>query len=158
MKEVIPVIHNVFSVEVVKQFAKLSYGLGFNTIVISKPTGAAAQAGVPEAQRLALKRGRALVVLGGIEDLMDLLKPSTLLMVTARKYAREEFDAKKLLNELEKGSAAIVFGGSEPGLSAREIEAGLPVHIGIDEDLGPLGFAAVVLYKVFEEFGRGRAR
>ncbi|MHC1628458.1 MAG: RecB-family nuclease [Candidatus Nezhaarchaeales archaeon] len=148
MSEVIPVLHNVFSVEIVRQFAKVSYGLGFKTIVISKPSGAAAQAGVPEAQKLALKKGKVLVVLSGIEDVIELFKPSLTLLITPKKYAKEEFDVERVINEVKKGGVVVVFGGSEPGLSAREIEMGIPMHIGIEDDLGPLGFASIVLHSI----------
>ncbi|RLF04152.1 MAG: recombinase RecB [Thermoprotei archaeon] len=148
MSEVIPVLHNVFSVEIVRQFAKVSYGLGFKTIVISKPSGAAAQAGVPEAQKLALKKGKVLIVLSGIEDVIELFKPSLTLLITPKKYAKEEFDVERVINEVKKGSVIVVFGGSEPGLSAREIEMGVPIHIGVEDDLGPLGFASIVLHSI----------
>jgi SpoU rRNA methylase family enzyme len=148
MSEVIPVIHNVFSVEIVKQFAKLCYGLGFKTVVVSKPSGAAAQAGVPEAQKLALKKGRALVVLSELEDVIDIFRPSLLIFVTSKKYAKDLFDVERVVSEIHRGAVAIVFGGSEPGVSAKEMELGVPMHINIENDLGPLGFAAIVLHAI----------
>jgi len=148
VSEVIPVLHNVFSVEIVRQFAKISYGLGFRVVVISKPSGAAAQAGVPEAQKLALKKGKVLVVLSGIEDVIELFKPSLTLLVTPKRYAREGFNIERVIDEVKKGNVIVIFGGSEPGLSAKEIEMGVPVHIDIEDDLGPLGFASIVLHEI----------
>ncbi|MEM2214488.1 MAG: RecB-family nuclease [Candidatus Nezhaarchaeales archaeon] len=145
MNEVIPVLHNVFSVEIVKQFAKICYGLGFKTLVISKPSGAAAQAGLPEAQKLALKKGRALVVLSGIEDVIEVFKPLLVIFITPKKYAKTRFDAEHIISELEKGPITIIFGGSEPGISAKEMELGVPMHIDVEDDLGPLGFASITL-------------
>ena len=156
MGGVIPVLHNVYSVEVVRQFAKVVYGLGFKIAVISKPSGAAAQAGVPEAQRIALKRGRTLVVLSGIEDVIELFAPSLILMVMPKRYAKEPFDVKKVVKEVESGrSVAIVFGGSEPGLTAKEMSLGLPVHLDVDDDLGALGFSAIALYKISSSLRSG---
>jgi len=157
MDEVIPVIHNVFSVEVVKQFAKICYGLGFKTVVVSKPSGAAAQAGVPEAQKLALKKGKALVVLSELEDVVEVIRPSLLIFVTPKKYAKESFDAERVISEAQKGVVAIVFGGSEPGVSAKELELGVPMHIGVEDDLGPLGFAAIVLHAITKSIGERQA-
>lgn len=154
MNEVIPVIHNVFSVEIVKQFAKICYGLGFKTVVVSKPSGAAAQAGVPEAQKLALKKGKALVVLSELEDVLEIFKPSLLIFVTPKKYAKEPFDTERVLSEAQKGAVAVVFGGSEPGVSARELELGVPMHVDVEDDLGPLGFAAIVLHAIARSLGR----
>ena len=149
MNEVIPVLHNVFSVEIVRQFAKISYGLGFKTVVISKPSGAAAQAGVPEAQKIALKKGKVLIVLNGIEDVIELFKPSLTIMITPKKYAKGEFAVDQVISEIKKGGiVALIFGGSEPGLSAKELEMGLPLHINVDDDLGPLGFAAITLHAI----------
>ena len=146
MSEVIPALHNVFSVEIVKQFAKICYGLGFKTVVVSKPSGAAAQAGVPEAQKLALKKGRVLVVLSELEDVIEIFKPSLLLFVTSKKYAKERFDVERVISETQKGPIVVVFGGSEPGISAKDMELGVSMHIDVDDDLGPLGFAAIVLH------------
>jgi len=148
MSEVIPVIHNVFSVEIVKQFAKICYGLGFKTIVVSKPSGAAAQAGVPEAQKLALKKGRAFVVLSELEDVVEIFRPSLLIFVTPKKYAKDLFDAERVVSEAQRGAVVIVFGGAEPGVSAKELGLGVPMHINVEDDLGPLGFAAIVLHAI----------
>lgn len=148
LSEVIPVLHNVHSVEIVKQFAKVCYGLGFRIVVISKPSGAAAQAGVPEAQRLALKKGKVLIVLSGVEDVVDVFKPSMIAMIVPKKYGKEEFSIKRVMSEVERAPVVIVFGGSEPGLSARELEMGVPMHINIEDDLGPLGFASIVLHSI----------
>ncbi len=148
MSEVIPVIHNVFSVEIVKQFAKICYGLGFKMVVVSKPSGAAAQAGVPEAQKLALKKGKALVVLSELGDVVEIFRPSLFIFITPKKYAKELFDAERVASEAQRGTVAIVFGGSEPGVSAKEMELGVPMHINVEDDLGPLGFAAIVLHSV----------
>lgn len=149
MNEVIPVLHNVFSVEIVKQFAKICYGLGFKTVVVSKPSGAAAQAGIPEAQKLALKKGKVLVVLGGIEDVIELFKPLLTIFITPKKYAKDQFDAERIVSELENGPVAIIFGGSEPGVSAKEMELGVPMHINVEDDLGPLGFASITLHAIW---------
>ncbi|MDH5815871.1 MAG: RecB-family nuclease [Candidatus Nezhaarchaeota archaeon] len=146
MNEVIPVLHNVFSVEVVKQFAKICYGLGFKTVVISKPSGAAAQAGVPEAQKLALKKGKVLVVLSGIEDVIEVFKPLSVIFITPKKYAKSRFEVEQVISDLEKGHITIIFGGSEPGISAKEMELGVPMHIDVEDDLGPLGFASITLH------------
>ncbi|MCS7140017.1 MAG: RecB-family nuclease [Candidatus Nezhaarchaeota archaeon] len=138
----------MFSVEVVRQFAKLCYGLGFKTFVVSKPSGAAAQAGVPEAQKIALKKNKVFVVLSGIEDVIELFKPSLIVLITPKKHAKEEFNAKRIVDEAKSGCVVIVFGGSEPGLSAREMEMGIPMHVGIEDDIGPLGFASIVLHTI----------
>ncbi|MEM4576857.1 MAG: RecB-family nuclease [Candidatus Nezhaarchaeales archaeon] len=152
MDEVIPVLHNVFSAEVVKQFAKLCYGLGFKTIVISKPSGAAAQAGLPEAQKLALKKGRALIVLSGLEDLIELFKPSQIVFITPKKYAKEPLDVERITSETRRGPVAVIFGGSEPGISIKEMELGIPMHINVEDDLGPLGFASITLFMISNTF------
>jgi SpoU rRNA methylase family enzyme len=153
MDEVIPVIHNVFSVEIVKQFAKICYGLGFKTVVVSKPSGAAAQVGVPEAQKLALKKSRVLVVLSELEDVVEIFKPVLLIFVTPKKYAKEAFNVERVISEAQKGVVAMVFGGSEPGVSAKELELGVSMHINVEDDLGPLGFAAIVLHAIAKLLG-----
>uniref|UniRef100_A0A7C1P071 Exonuclease n=1 Tax=Thermofilum pendens TaxID=2269 RepID=A0A7C1P071_THEPE len=149
--KVIPLLHNVSSPQRVVEVAKAAYGLGYDIFVVSKPAGAAAQSGVPEAQRIALREGKTLVVLPSIEVAAELLGAETLVFVVSRKFADKPLEEviKSLAGKGAEQKVLMVFGGAEPGLSAREMEMGERVYVsGIGNDVGPTALAVIALYVV----------
>ncbi len=146
---VIPVLHNVVSAQKVVEAAKIVYGLGFKTFIISKASGSAAQSGVPEAQKIALKLGLNLVFLSDLEDVIDVVNPDIVLTVMPKKYGGE---ALTKVWESTVGGAKrvlVIFGGSEPGLSMREMKMGKLVYPDdIEEDIGAIGLVAISLYLI----------
>ncbi len=148
------VLHNVQSVQRVVETAKVTYGLGFKNFIVSKAAGSAAQSGVPEAQRLALKLKRNFFYLADLPEVLDVFKPELTLMFVPRPYGEEEYNPIKVLETLEKGAVVLVFGGAEPGLSRRELDLGTPTYVPlVGEDIGVSGLAAIVLYKLLETAG-----
>ncbi len=142
--DIIPVLHNVMSVQKIQEIAKLVYGLGFKTLVISRALGSAAQVGVPEAQKIAIKLGRNLLYLGDIDDVIDIFKPDFSLFIMPKKYGSKPLS--NIITEL-RGKVLVIIGGTEPGLSSRELSKGLAVFPeGIDEDIGTVGLMAITLY------------
>jgi len=128
--------------------AKVVYGLGFDTLIVSRAYGAAAQSGVPEAQKLALKKSKNFFYVSDLTDVIEVFNPSLVLLFVPREYAEEEFDAMSVAESLKRGDVVIlIFGGAEPGLSKKELELGKAMYVkGIDEYIGSTGFAAIVLY------------
>lgn len=148
------VLHNVQSVQRVVETAKVTYGLGFKNLIVSKAAGSAAQSGVPEAQRIALKLKRNFFYLADLPNVLEVFKPVLTLMFVSRPYGEEEYDASKVFKALEKGVVALVFGGAEPGLSRRELDLGIPIYVPLVEgDIGVSGLVAIVLYKLLESSG-----
>lgn len=144
MDRIIPVLHNVMSAYRIIESAKIVYGLGFRIFVVSKASGSAAQSGLPEAQRIAIRFNRNLVFLKDIDDVIEIFRPIRMLMVLPGKYGGVPLS--DLEGDLKKG-AILVFGGSEPGLSKREIEKGTLVYPDyVTEDLSPTGLLAITLY------------
>ncbi len=142
--EIIPLLHNVSSVQRVVDTAKLSYALGYNTLVITKAYGGAAQSGVPEAMRIALREGKRLLVLPDLEDAIKLLHPNTVYIVS-RDYA-SEYIAPNKIPKIE-GRTLIAFSGSEPDFSIEEARRGTPIYIeGVENRLGPVAEASIILY------------
>ena len=141
---VIPVIHNVSSVQRVVDMARLVYSLGLGTLVVTKAYGGAAQSGVPEAFRIALKEGGRLIVLPELEDAVELLSPDRVVLVS-HDYARERLPPEKIVEG--GGRVLLVFSGAEPDFSAREAGLGDPVYLeGVPGRLGALAEAAIILY------------
>lgn len=147
--DVIPVLHNVFSPQKVVEAARITYGLGYKMFVVTKASGSAAQAGVPEAQKLAIKLGRSFACLPDLPDALEVLRPSRVLLIVPKKFGKEP-----LLKEAmdAEGRMLVVFGGAEPGLSRRELEMGMPVFVdGVEGDIGSLGLVAISLYLLKRE-------
>ena len=149
--KVVPLLHNVSSPQRVVEVARAAYSLGYDIFAVSKPTGAAAQSGVPEAQRIALKEGKTLVVLPSVESAAELLGAGTIVFVVPRKFADKPLEEviKSIAGKGVEQKILLVFGGAEPGLSAREMEAGERAYIsGVENDVGPTALAVIALYVV----------
>ncbi|BAA81011.2 conserved hypothetical protein [Aeropyrum pernix K1] len=152
--EVIPVLHNVSSVQRVVDMARLSYSLGLDTLVVTKAYGGAAQSGVPEAMRLALKLGKSLVVLPELRDAVNLLSPTHVLAVTPSRA--ERLVGPGGLEGLE-GRVLVVFSGGEPELDPSEAAGAIRVYIeGVEGKVGPIAEAALILYFLLRGGGDGR--
>ena len=148
VNKLLVVLHNVYSVQRVVELAKVVYGLGFNTLIVSRAHGAAAQSGVPEAQKIALRKSKNFFYVSDLADVIEIFNPALLLLFVPKDYAEEKFDVVRVVSLLRKGEViALVFGGAEPGLSKKELEMGKPTYIeGVEEDIGSTGLAAIALY------------
>ncbi len=139
-------IHNVSSVQRVVDMARLVYSLGIKELVISKAYGAAAQHGIPEASRLALKAGKSLIVLPDLHDAIDLLGPNEVIIIS---FEHGERDLDKLRNLNRDKSVLIAFNGGEPDFSPDEAKLGKSIYIpGATSRLGPIAEAGIVLYSL----------
>lgn len=141
--EVIPVLHNVSSVQRVVDTARLVYALGAGTLVVTKAYGGAAQSGIAEATKIALKQGRSLIVLPELRDAINLLSPSQVILLTL-DYAEAHVEP----GELGIGPRTmIVASGSEPEFSPAELRLGRPVYFaGARGKLGAVAELALALY------------
>ncbi len=143
--EIIPVLHSVMSAQRVVECARTAYGLGFKIFVVSRALGTAAQSGVPDAQKMALKMGKSFAYLSDLDDVIEVFNPNAVLLVVPQKYGGEP--AEEVLKKLNSGKVALVFSGSEPGFSRRELEKGTPIYFkGIVEDIGSVALFGIGLY------------
>lgn len=151
--EVIPVLHNVSSVQRLVDAARLAYGLGLRLFAATKVYGAAAQSGVPEAMRVALRSNGGFLVLQDLHDALEVFKPDVVLLVSY-SHARETIDP--LNPPVYDGRVLVVFNGSEPDFSASEAALGKPVYFrGLSGRLGPIAEAALLLYGLLYRSYRG---
>ena len=152
--EVIPLLHNISSIQRMIDFVKLSIAMGAGRIVITRAYGAAAQHGIGEVGRLAYKAGLSLIVLPDLSDAVDLLKPDHTLIIT-REHATDVISPSKRPNL--DGRILVAFNGGDPDFSQQEAALGMPVYIeGVTGRLGPVGEAALVLYALMRgESGSG---
>ena len=143
------VLHNVQSPNRVVEMAKIVYGLGFPNFIVTKAVGSAAQIGVPEAQKIALKHGYNFVFLRDLSDLLEVLEPKTVLMFTPKIPESSPFEPEEVRRKAERGEkVALVFGGLEPGLTKRELELGKPVHLMEEASSSVLASVAIALYLI----------
>lgn len=145
--EPIFVLHNVSSVTRCTDFVKVVRGLGFRNIVISRPQSAAAQSGVPSAQKHAIQDSLNFFVLHDLKDVLDVFSPDEIYVFAPRPYGKERFDPEEAAEYVRNGKKTLfIFGGSDPGLSRKELDVGKSVHIHVPKDPGSTGTVAIALY------------
>ncbi|TET12892.1 MAG: hypothetical protein E3J82_03780, partial [Candidatus Thorarchaeota archaeon] len=88
-KNVYVVLHNVHSVSKVAETAQVVYGLGFSNFIVSKAEGSAAQTGVPDANRFAVKMKSNFMVMPDLRDVLEVLGVENLLLVTSPVLTKE---------------------------------------------------------------------
>jgi SpoU rRNA methylase family enzyme len=149
-RNLVMTIHNVSSQQRLIELAKVFYGLGYVNLVVSRATGAAAQIGIPEVQKISLKTGGRLIITADLEDAIDLIKPNTIILLTQKAYGKTAYKPEEIAMELSKGlTVMMVIGGLEPGLTSRDLSLGEPTYIqGIEGELGPVGLATIALYEL----------
>lgn len=110
-------------------------------LVITKASGMAAQAGVPDASRVTYKQGKPLIVLPTLKDAIELLKPDDILI-----YAAVE-DAEDLNNiTIEGNRIMIVVDGSDNGPSRGDLALGKIISIyEFSRQLPPAAATAVLM-------------
>ncbi len=142
----VPVLHNVSSIQRLVDTAKLVYALGLRELVVTKAYGAAAQHGLAEVGRLAYKLDRGFFVLPDLRDAVELIRPDKVLIVSL-EHARERLDPAR--PPTLEGVVMIVFNGGDPDFAAHEAALGEPVYIeGVDQRLGAPAEAALILYPI----------
>ncbi len=130
-KGLLPVLHNVTSVHRVLEFVRLCTSFNCSNIVITRPTGAAAQQGIPEAFKIALKEGVNLIILGELKDVQEVAKIEKMYLLTAEEEG-EPLDktieeAAELLKEGKKIGVAVQ--GQDLPFLPREKQLGTCVKV-----------------------------
>ena len=153
MEQLFVVLHNVHSTQRIKDMARLVIGFGLKSLIVSKAEGAAAISGIPEAQKIMYKEKRSLLCFPDLPDVIELLKPEEICVFVPQRFAKETYNPSKIAAQLKEGRKILfVFGGSEPGLSKREMDLGRTMSLDVVDDIGPVGAAAIVLYELMKSF------
>ncbi len=147
IKDIYIVLHNVHSASKTIETAQVVYGLGFSNYVVSKAEGSAAQAGVPDANRLAMRMKRNFIVLPDLKDVLEVLKINHLLLVTSPMLTKNRLDLNQLFERVQTGERhAIILSGSSSSFSRKEMDLGECFSLNAQVDIGPAGTAAIILY------------
>jgi len=145
-------IHGIFSVQRLVDFVKTAIALGCSTIVVSKAVGAAAQNGVPEAQKVVFKSGRNMLVVADLVDIKELLDPDKLILITTEK--REDIPEvafEEIVSILrENKNIILVYPGSDTGFTRGELELGEAYRIPLVEgaQLSPVAALAISIFEI----------
>ncbi len=148
-QNVIIVLHNVHAVSKVLETALVVYGLGFQNFVVSRAEGSAAQTGVPDANRMAIKMKRTFMVLPGLQDVIELLGVDRPLLVVSPVLTRERLDLVELAKSISPDKkTVIVLSGSNSSFSRKEMDLGECKSLDAQIDIGSAGTASVILYSL----------
>lgn len=149
LKNIYVVLHNVHSASKTVETAQVVYGLGFSNFVVSKAEGSAAQAGVPDANRLAMKMKQNFMVLPDIKDVLEVLDIERPLLITSPVLTKERLDFDQLAEQVKSGERiAIILSGSNSSFSRKEMDLGESLSLDARVDIGPSGTAAIILYSL----------
>ncbi len=147
LNNVYVVLHNVHSASKTVETAQVVYGLGYRNYVVTKAEGSAAQSGVPDANRLALKMKRNFMVLPDLPDVLETLQIERPLMITSPKLTKERLEVSEIVDLVKSGQRiALILSGSSSSFSRKEMDKGDCRSLHAEVDIGPAGTAAVVLY------------
>ncbi|MHA1130418.1 MAG: RecB-family nuclease [Candidatus Helarchaeota archaeon] len=142
-------IHNVTGIQKIKEYTQVLLGFKIKTVIISKAVGSAAMSGVPQEQKQIFKKGGNLLYVEDIPDIIELLNPDDIYIIAPRPYAKTGFSPEKIAQELRSNKKILlVFGGSDPGLSKRDLNFGIDTYLDVPADIGTIGTAAIILYQI----------
>ncbi|MHA1769684.1 MAG: RecB-family nuclease [Candidatus Thorarchaeota archaeon] len=151
-KNVYVVLHNVHSTSKTIETAQVVYGLGFTNYVVSKAEGSAAQSGVPDANRLAVKMKRNFMVLPDLDDVLETLQIDNPILITSPKLTKQHLEFSDIKSLISSGKRiALILSGSTSSFSRKEMDKGECKSIRAEVDIGPAGTAAVILYALRSE-------
>ena len=147
LKNVYVILHNVHSSSKTVETAQVVYGLGFSNFVVSKAEGSAAQAGVPDANRLAMRMKQNFMVLPDLKDVLEVLNVDNPLLITSPVLTKDRLDFEQLTERTKTGDRiAIILSGSNSSFSRKEMDLGECLSLDARVDIGPAGTAAIILH------------
>ena len=148
-KNVYVVLHSVHAISKVLETAQVVYGLDYPNFIISKAEGSAAQTGVPDANRFALKMGKTFMVLPDLPDVIELLGVELPLLIASPKLTKNKVDFGALKQQVKtEERVIIVISGSNSSFSRKEMDLGHCMSLDSTIDIGPAGTIAIILYNL----------
>ncbi len=152
MVKVFVILNNVSSPQRLMDTAKVVFsvkgGIKPAGFVVCRASGMAAQTGVPEVARLAYKLGESFLILPSLNDAIEVINPTKVLLLV-NEGGRE---LKEVIKELSKDDVvALVVSGSDNGFSKGELGLGQLVSISYFRTLPPAPAVATALYIIASE-------
>jgi len=135
--------------------AKLAFSMSMvKAFVAIKPTGIAAQTGVPEVFRLAYKLDKRFLVFPRIQDVKELINIDDALFLV---HQGDVQDVCSAVGQLGKRVALVVQSGETP-FTKEDLSMGRPVRISeLDgySSPNPVAEAAIALFKLYSALYKG---
>jgi SpoU rRNA methylase family enzyme len=148
-KNVFVVLHNVHSVSRLVETAQVVYGLGFYNYVVTRAEGSAAQSGVPDANRLAIKMKRNFTVLPDLKDAIELFEIEKPLMIVSPVLTKDRINLDEVKERAKSGEKMIIaLSAGTSSFSRKEMDLGECVSLDAKVDIGPAGTAAIILHAI----------
>ncbi len=126
--------------------ARLAFSIPVvDAFVVVKPSGMAAQVGIPEVSKLAYKMGKSFVILPQLQDVVETLPVKKVLFIVHDENAEDLTSIEIPCEDL-----AIVVQGSELSFSKNDLALGIPVKLSFLERAPPIpaSDAVLALYEV----------
>lgn len=144
-------VHNIYSsVKLSDVFTVVTCFPGIDLFIISKASSSAAQQGVPEVEKKAFIRGMKVLYVPDLNDVNEILNPDIHYLIVPSRLAEDSLDYNEVSRRVESGEKIVIsVSGSESTFSAKELELGTPVHIGIESTLPPAASIAIILSRLF---------
>lgn len=140
--DIVVVVNNVSSVTRLLDFVKMIYGFGVRNLVLTRVYGAAAQQGIGEAFKVALKYSSSLLVLPDVSDAINLLVPDKIIVLKRRGEASTD-----LMSAVEgAGKIMIIVDGSDQETRAPNSIAAYSTQFNV----GGLAMLAIGLDKLMQ--------
>ena len=143
-------IYNVSSPQRLVDVARLVYGCNItDMLVVVRPTGMAAQVGLPEVSKLAYRRSKKLLVLASAQELHEILPGRRLIFIVHGVSGVSYLEDTEL-----KGDEVIVVHGGDGTFTRSELALGEAFTLkGFEELQNPVADVAITLYHLIT---RGR--
>ena len=150
LKNLYVCLFNVYSTQKMREMAQLIIGFNLDTIIIARAVGSAAQAGVPDVNKMLMKKKKNLIILKDLPDVIEIINPSKIYLMVPKPHGKP-FTIENIITPLKNNEKVLlVIGGSEPGLSKKELDMGERMSLQVDGDLGTIGTAAIVLHEIYK--------
>mgnify|MGYP000400855914 CR=1 FL=1 len=138
-------IHNVSSPQRLTDVAKIVFSecSPFSCLIISKPTGMAAQVGVPDVSKMAYKLGKNLLIISSLQDLSEVIDVSKVYIVHPAEGSNYIS-----LDELSTDDKTLyVISGSDVGFTKSELALGEVVYVKpFKRSIGVVAEVALITY------------
>lgn len=138
-----------------QDLAKLAFSMNLVTaFIVIKPTGIAAQTGVPEISRLAYKLDKRFLVLPKLQDLKDIINIDQIFFVT---HIDEALDLCDIIFDRDKSMSIVIQAGETP-LSKEDLALGRAIKLSELNSFrspNPVADAAIALMKLSKLLAKG---
>lgn len=140
------IIYSISSSHRLLEYARVIHGFGIKNIVITRATGSAAQLGIPELFKLALRHNLSVIVLNDLNEVKEYLKIDKLYFLSNRCRSGIEL----LLNDVKLNfKIGLVVHGLDLSFTPKELELGEELCV-INRDLSSIALLVITLYELLK--------